>query len=469
MGSLAMLCAASFLAALLLSPTQAHAAQNVADGVYAFRYNAASGWSLDVQDAVNTPVGMVINTSNSSAAQYWQVKYDKSKDAYKVSPVCGLEANMTLSSLSVSKNARVSTAKDAGGNNQRWVFRQNPNGSWSMCSKANQSLCVNLANDSRVGGAWVQLYTYANDDIASQWKMAKVEGASVESVSKLKDANSVFAHSTFMLENARTSYPEILSKPSGWTVANKNGYPDTISYDKGVYRGSGSQSFKIMYRNVADVAGKPVDIQVDLAVKPNANDKQYDSATDGGAFTSNKTVVNFNWKVIDKNGGIDSGTESEGFFNGICVTHASDFDITYTVYDHATGSKVSLKGAYITVGSLNGNPEGSQGSRRFEGVKYNSSQSKVKSYVMADNYLTLYTDGYWCGNQNDGDGCYKDTIGGWNSEKIAVSNLIQDDSPCFCFHNISNAISSAQWEYPLFMPLGVIAPNDPIKEVVING
>ena len=469
MGTLAMICAASLLAVLFLAPSKAHAAQNVADGVYAFRYNADSSYSLDVPYAVNTPVGMVVNASNSSTAQYWQVKYDKAKDAYKVTPVCALKADMTLTAKSAAKNAKVATQKDKSANTQRWVFKKNPNGSWSMCSKANQSLCVNLANDDRSAGAYIQMYTYSNTDIASQWKMSKIEGASAESVTNLKDADTVFSHSTFMLENARANYPEVLSKPSGWTVSNKNGHPDTIAYDKGVYRGSGSQDFKIMYRDVADVAGRPIDVQVDLSVKPDRNDKKYDRVTDDGNFAANETVVHFNWSTTDKGGHLSSGTKSSGFFNGICVSHTTDYDVTYTVYDHETGNRISLEGAYITVGSLNGWPEGEQGTARYEGVKYNSSQAMVKSYVMADNYLTLYSDGFWNGNTGLDDGAWEDTIGGRNSEKAAVSYLIQDESPRFSFHSTANVTCGAQWEYPLFMPLGVIAPNDPVKEVVING
>ena len=104
-------------------------------------------------------------------------------------------------------------------------------------------------------------------------------------------------------------------------------------------------------------------------------------------------------------------------------------------------------------------------------MKYNSSKPNVKSYVMQDNFLTLHADGYWVGNMYQGDNYenYEDKIGGKNSEKVAVSYLIQDASPRFSFHNTANSECSAQWEFPLFMPLGVIAPNDPIKEVVING
>lgn len=61
------------------------------------------------------------------------------------------------------------------------------------------------------------------------------------------------------------------------------------------------------------------------------------------------------------------------------------------------------------------------------------------------------------------------SVKGVHTDKGTVSYLIQDASPRFSFHNTANSECSAQWEFPLFMPLGVIAPNDPIKEVVING
>lgn len=458
--------------AMCLMPSQAHAAQNVEDGVYAFRYNAATGWSLDVQEASYSPTDMVINTSNSSTAQYWQVKYDSSKDAYKLTPICGLDKNMVLSvkGSSVLKNATVSTQEDKSRDDQRWVFKQNPNGSYSICNRANQSLCVNLADDNRKAKAAVQLYTYANDDIASQWKMSKVEGASVESVEKLDNANTMFRHTTFMLENARNSEPEILSMPSGWSKTYKDGHLISLNCNSGVYRGNGNQNFKIMYRDVADVAGEPIDIQVDLAVKPNSNDSQYDYQNDGntGNFFPNRTDVNFKWDDDVASGPTGN---TYGFFAGICCTHCTDYDITYTVYNNATGKQISLEGAYITVGSLNGNPFYGDGTKaRYEGVKYNSSKSNVKSYVMQDNFLRLHTDGYWVGTMYAGDDNenYEDKIGGKNSEKVAVSYLIQDASPKFSFHNTANAECSAQWEFPLFMPLGVIAPNDPIKEVVIS-
>lgn len=102
--------------------------------------------------------------------------------------------------------------------------------------------------------------------------------------------------------------------------------------------------------------------------------------------------------------------------------------------DPKTGKQISLEGAYITVGSLNGNPFYGDGSKaRYEGVKYNSSKPNVKSYVMQDNFLTLHADGYWVGNMYQGDNYenYEDKIGGKNSEKVAVSYLIQDASPSF--------------------------------------
>ena len=466
--------AAFFLAlaisAMCFAPSQAHATQNVDDGVYAFRYNAATSWSLDVPDASYNSVNVNIYRSNSSTAQYMQVKYDSVKDAYKITPICALDKNMVLSGNgNVSKNTLVNTQSDSSRDDQRWVFRQNPNGSWSICNKENQSVCVNLANDDRKEFAPVQLYTYASDDIASQWKMSKVEGASVESITKLVDANTVFKHSTFMLENARNSEPEILSMPSGWSKTYKEGHLVSLNCNNGVYRGAGDQNFKIMYRNVADVAGEPIDVQVDLAVKPNSNDSKYDYQNDGntGNFIVNRTDVNFKWddNVIAATGDI------YGFFAGICCTHCTDYDITYTVYSHDTGKQISLEGAYITVGSLNGNPFYGDGTKaRYEGVKYNSSKPNVKSYVMQDNFLTLHADGYWVGNMYQGDNYenYEDKIGGKNSEKVAVSYLIQDASPRFSFHNTANSECSAQWEFPLFMPLGVIAPNDPIKEVVIS-
>ena len=440
-------------------PKEAMAAtQNVADGIYAFRYYADSNWSLDLLDANPNPINIILHPTNNTIAQYWVVTYDSSSSAYRISPLPGFTPGMVLTATA-QKNQVVKTRVDAGEARQRWVFKQNPNGSWSICNKGNTSLCVNLANDTRVNTATIQLYTYSSTDIASQWGLSLLTPAVKTNLHYVKDVNQLYT-SDFTLSNARENHPEVLSKPStGWTMSkDSGGYPDKFTYNGVV---SSEQAFSFMYRNVADLKGRAVDIQVDLKIL----------AGDHGGSSSSwpNTLVDLSWQS-----GASGGNGVKGFFAGICVLRSSRYTLTYTVYDHKTGEKISLKGAWMTAGSLNGTSYGDPcnyysytsacSSDTHEGFTYESSSGTVEAYVMKDNGLCNFCEGSWFGRGI----IEEDWIGGSDMPRKSVAVVCNDDSPTFRFYNTALTSQCGLWSFPLLMPLGILNPGAPSKSAKIT-
>ena len=90
-----------------VAPREALGANNnVADGIYLFRYNAAKGWSLDVPSAVATNTDIKLGSTNGSISQCCAVTYDSSTDAYRIAPLCGITANMVLTTHNAVVNMR---------------------------------------------------------------------------------------------------------------------------------------------------------------------------------------------------------------------------------------------------------------------------------------------------------------------------------------------------------------------------
>ena len=442
-----------------VAPREALGANNnVADGIYLFRYNAAKGWSLDVPNAAATNTDIKLDVTNGSISQCCAVTYDSSTDAYRIAPICGITANMVLTSDG-NKNSVVKMRKDTKAKNQRWLFVKNSNGSYSIKIKSNTSLCVNLLNDNRSSNATIQLYTYSSSDIASQWQLICFVPAQTQTTKKLTSTATVF-NSSFLLENVRTNYPTIVSKPSGWTVENKSGHPYRIKYNNGsVYRGSGAQSIVVKYSNVGDVGGVAVDFQAKIDVYPEYNDSSYDNGDVSVGYPKG-TCVDLQWESLGS-----GAIKTWGMFAGICVTSCSYYDVTYTCYNHSTGAQISLSGAYMTMSSLSGSALPYSKASRYETVSYKSSTSGITASCMSSAWLKNPVPGVWMG-ANSGD--FDDTIGGSKSEYAAVSFLIKDAAPKFGFAPFGTSIRNGLWFFPTFTPLGILNPGAPEKSAKIT-
>ena len=441
-----------------VAPREALGANNnVADGIYLFRYNAAKGWSLDVPSAVATNTDIKLGSTNGSISQCCAVTYDSSTDAYRIAPLCGITANMVLT----THNAVVNMRADQNANNQRWLFVKNSNGSYSIKIKSNTSLCVNLAYDNRSANATIQLFTYSSSDIASQWQLICFVPAQTQTTKKLTSTATVF-NSSFLLENVRTNYPTIVSKPSGWTVENKSGHPYRIKYNNGsVYRGSGAQSIVVKYSNVGDVNGVAVDFQAKIDVYPDYNKSIFDdNYTDSSSNWPKGTCVCLQW-----NTGESGAKKAWGLFAGICVTSCSYYNVTYTCYNHSTGAQISLSGAYMTLSSLGGGDLPYKSRTLYETVSYMSSSSGVTASYISGAWLKNPVPGVWMG-ANSGDS--EDTIGGNKSEYAAVSYLIKDAAPTFRFVPFATGTRNGQWFFPTFTPLGILNLGAPEKSAKIT-
>ena len=450
-----------------VAPREAMGANNnVADGIYLFRYNAAKEWSLSVPSGSSNWIPIRLNATTGSIAQCCAVTYDSSADAYRIVALC-VFAN--YSSFSVDDCSTGTKVMSKTANSSQWIFKQNPNGSWSICNKGDSSLCINLADDNRSANATVQLAPYASDDITSQWELVCLFPAQTQSVTRLADASTVF-NGSFLLKHARENYPEVVSIPSGWTVESKDGHPYLIKYGSGsVYRGSGAQSIVVKYSDVGDVGGIAVDFQAKIDVYPDYNDPQYDELGTADGWPEGTTVC------LQWNDGDTGAKNAWGIFAGICVTSCSYYDVTYSCYDHSTGDEISLSGAYMTIASLNGGKlRYDQSSTRYETVSYMSSEPGVKAFWPYKSWNDVWFTGAVGGgtmrgvwmSANTGD--FEDTIGGKDSDRAAMSFLVKDDAPTFRFASFATKSRNALWFYPTFTPLGILRPGAPEKSAKIT-
>ena len=424
--------------------------QNVADGIYAIRYKANTAWALDVLGGNPGKVDALLSKSNWTPAQLWIVVYDEAAESYKVIPMVGYTAGMVLTATA-EKYQAVKMRKDTKANNQRWVFKQNPNGSWSICNKGNTSLCVNLLNDNRSEGATIDLYTYSSSDTADQWALDLLVPAVETNLHYLDDVNQLYS-SDFTLSNVRENHPEVLSMPSsGWTMSkDSGGYPDKFTHDGIITK---DQAFSFVYRDVADLKERAIDVRVDVNV-----------LVPTSCTFSGTTFVDLSWSSL------------KGLFGGINVGLSNKWTTTYTVYDHETGEQISLKGAYLTMSSLNGPSYGEPGNfygwtgvydSAHEGAAYlQKAEGAVDAYIMKNNTLCNFCEGTYFGNGL----IPNDELGGADSEKAAVMVLCKDDSPTIQYFGSIFYYEEylSQWTYPLFAPLGILNPSSPSKSVEIT-
>ena len=423
------------------APREAMGANNnVADGIYLILYKANRLYGLDVPNAAATNTDIKLGSTNGSISQCCAVTYDSSTDAYRIAPLCGITASMVLTTDG-THNAVVKMRKDTKANNQRWLFVKNSNGSYGIKCKAATSYCINLSNDDRSSGATIAIYPYSSSDKASQWELVCFVPAQTQTTKKLTTTATVF-NSSFLLQNVRTNYPTIVSKPSGWTVENKSGRPYLIKYNNGsVYRGSGAQSIVVKYSNVGDVNGVAVDFQAKIDVYLDYNQASWDDSQ----FAEIKgTVVQLG----------TSGGSKFGLLAGICVYNSSYYDVTFTCYNHSTGKQISMSGAYMTISSLNGGNLPFSNFGRYETVSYMSSTSGITASYISNAKLKNPVPGVWM------------SVNG--TEDTAVSFLIKDASPKFRFVSFATCYRNAQWFAPTCMPLGILNPGAPEKSAKIT-
>ena len=245
----------------------------------------------------------------------------------------------------------------------------------------------------------------------------------------------------------------------------KNGHPYRIKYDNGVYRPSsnGHASIVVKYPNVGDVNGIAVDFQVKVDVYCDYNVGKYDTVYSDLDSWSTGTHVDLKWED-----GASGAKNEYGFFAGVCVISSSWYDLTFTCYNHATGEKISMSGAYMTFSSLNGSKLSyDNDGRHWESVSYQSTKSSCKSWVMKNNFLISPCDGLFSGFDN-GSSSFEDKIGGKNIEYASVCFLVQDDSPRFRFISFATESRNGLWAYPMLCPIGVLNPGAPEKSAKIT-
>ena len=430
--------------------------QNISDGIYAFRYFSDKGYSLDLPDMNPNPVSTVVYTSHNSANQYWVVAYDSDCDGYRISPVCGHTPGMVLTATAGSGND-VRTAKDQALSTQRWMFKQNSNGAWIILSMADPTLAVNLWTGIPSKGGSVKMYR-DNGRAANDWALDCLAPSVKTNLNYVGDLNKVYPVQT-KISSGQKSNIQILEMPSsGWSVEySAAGNPKQLNASDYL---SSPAKFSFMYDSALVINDELADIQVAVTIPTQSLNSE------------NRVKIYLGWR-----------TQQGSLFEGICVENADKWTVAYSAFDHESGEKISLKGAWMTVFSISGascgDPSNAYAYTReygfrpnypHEGVAYLQQTGTVEAYVMQDNRLCYFCDGVWFGR--DPTPLSMDYIGSPESEYNSVALLCADDSPTFqhfCMGYNNTGSNMRAWFFPMFSPLGITEPDAPEKSAKLTG
>ena len=433
--------------------------QNVADGIYAFRYFYDSGYSLDLPNSNPDPVNIGLYYSHNCPAAYFVVVYDSDCGGYRISPVCGHTPGMVLTATAGSGND-VRTAKDQALSTQRWTFKQNSNGSWSILSMADPTLCVNLWTGYPTLNGAIKLYSYENSGNARAWTLDQLAPSVKTNLHYVEDLTKLYTTQT-KISNARENHAKILSMPSsGWSVKySDSGNP--LQLNAANYLSSPAE-FSFMYEDCLDINGKAADIQVDLTVLSQS--------------------LNHDQRVMVQLGFAWKGILTGDLFDGIDMNRTNKWTVKYTAYDHETGGQISLKGAWLNIFSLSGahcgDPSngcnymkkyGTDSITPHEGAVYLQKTGTAEAYIMKNNDLCNFCDGVYFGRGHMDDEI--DNVGIAGSETQSVAFVCMDDAPTFQHFVMDYAIDGSHmnaWFFPMFCPLGIIDPGAPTKSAKIT-
>ena len=444
------------------APNAAMAAnQNVADGIYAFRYFYANNYSLHITAANPNPIDVVLYSSLNLVNQYWVVKYDADCGGYRISPVCGHTPGMVLTATAKANQA-VRTAKDTGASNQRWTFTQNTDSSWSILNMADPTLCVNNCKNRLQNSNNIILYSHEKSgDQPRAWKLDCLAPAVDTNVHYIEDINQLYSTKT-KISNIRPSYGEILDMPNdGWSITYSDaGNPIRFTAANQL---TSPTTFSFLFKDALDINDTAADVQVDLTILSQST------------TASHRVYFELGYAYSYKCNG--------EFMDGITVVKADKYTVKYTAYSHETGERISLKGAWFTVFSLTGSQCGDPSKEYdyyqqngkvpdcgYEGVVYLQEKGTVEAYAIKDNYLCNFIDGVWFGREYPAK--ETDFPGAAGSETNAVAFVCADDALTlqhFVMDWHANAWHLSSWFFPMFCPLGITAPGDPVKTATITG
>ena len=437
-------------------PKEAMAAtQNVADGIYAFRWFSDKSFSLDLPNARITPETMVLHASHQGVNQLYVVTFDQKCGGYRIAPLPGHTPGMVLTATANSGET-VRTASDASALNQRWTFKQNSNGSWSILSMANPELCIANGQDYPINEEYIFLHKLSTSSIRGAWLPYLLAPAVSTSTHYISDINKLYS-SNIKISNLRDNHAEILSMPSGWSVEySEAGHP--ILFTAGSYLSSPAKlSFK--FENALDINGTAADFIVDYTIL-NQSYHSYDRVT-----------LQLGYYSITGN-----------LFDGVYITKSDKWTVKYSAYSHETGEQISLKGAWIGLCSISGSECGDPCNTRqyddshtnpsescHEGVVYLQETGAAETYLVNNNELCNFVEGIYFGRTPTS--TESDQPGAAGSETHAIAYMIGDDAPTFhqfCISYRSNGSDLRAWLYPTFSPLGISYPGAPEKSAKIT-
>ena len=431
--------------------------QSISGGIYAIRWFSDNSWSLDLPDSNPNPVNVEVFTSHNAPNQYWVVAYDSDCDGYRISPVCGHTPGMVLTATAGSGND-VRTAKDQALSTQRWTFKQNTNGSWSILSMADPTLCVNLWTGHPSDCGSIKLFDHATGSAGGWWTLDCLAPSVKTNLHYVEDISQIYPSQT-KISNARENHAKILSMPSGWSVEYSDaGNPIRFTAADQL---TSPAKFTFLYEDCLDINDKAADVQIDLTVLSQS------------MHAANRVTFDLGYE--------DGGRLTGSLFDGITVRRSDKWDVKYTAYDHETGGQISLKGAWLTAFSISGveygdpcnfrayRDSGGAYGNNYEGVAYLQAEGSIDAYIYKSHKLCNFCEGVYFGK--DLTLQESDYPGAPGSESNAAAFICADDSPTFrffCFSFFDRGKSLSAWFYPMFCPLGITEPDAPTKSAKIT-
>lgn len=245
------------------------------------------------------------------------------------------------------------------------------------------------------------------------------------------------------LDNAWKTYPDNPELQKWW---EKDALCVVTDNDNG--RFNNTDEFTVNYPSIGDLEGRKVGCRITFSYIAAT------ASTNAGWNTEKSHVI----LVRSENGQVPLGTAC--LYNGFVTRNIESCNVEYDFYFTDTGDSISMKGSYMTFGSLNG-PGG--GIDAKEGVAYKSSKgSGADFYVREDTNLAY--EGHTIdgteqalvyGASND----FTDRLGSNSFTKNSVTFELDTDKPKVTVYSKLNDCWFSYASYPLF----ATAPGGPQK------
>jgi len=146
--------------------------KTIDDGKYTLLSALRSYYALDVQGAsVNNGANIATWTQNNGFAQTFEMKYDSTRDAYRVTNIHANKA-LSFSGANAVPNANIQINTVADTCNQYWRFIKKPNGKYNIVSSCDMNYGIDVAYNRTIDGSNIVLFN-RNNNTCQEWNLYK--------------------------------------------------------------------------------------------------------------------------------------------------------------------------------------------------------------------------------------------------------------------------------------------------------